>query len=239
MSFQAMAWAVKMKLPPKEKLLLLMLANYASNQSGDCYPSINTLCDDTGMSKSSVIRALQALEGAGLMIVNRRSVEGINLPNFYRLNLAMGSVSLTPGVSDSEGGSVTLTPGLCHHDTRGGVTLTPKPIIEPIIEPIKNQTRFRADLVCLPDFVDREAWAEWAEFRKQKRSPLTELSVKQQLKALTEWAAAGMDPASIIRQSIRNGWTGLFPEKGDRSSMRANAAKANREFADLLMGEAR
>lgn len=238
MSFQAMAWAVKMKLPPKEKLLLLMLANYASNQTGDCYPSINTLCDDTGMSKSSVIRALQVLESARLIGVNRRSVEGINLPNFYRLNLDVGSVSLTPGVSDSDGGSVTRTPGLCPADTRGGVTMTPKPVIEPINETIKNRTRFRAELVELPDFIDRRVWTEWVEFRRQKRSPLTELSVRQQLQALGRWHVDGMDTREIIVQSIRNGWIGLFPEKGDRSSMRAAAAKANRDFADLFAGDA-
>ena len=87
MSFQAMAWAIRQKLPTKEKFTLLMLANYASNEKGDCYPSINTLADETGMSRDSIIRALRSLESSGLIKIRKRMQDGVNLPNFYTLTL--------------------------------------------------------------------------------------------------------------------------------------------------------
>ena len=92
MSFQAMAWAVGQKLPTKEKFVLIMLANYAG-ETGLAWPSMNRLCGDTGMSKDSVIRAIKGLEELSLLSVERRSVEGVNLPNIYHLNLRGGSRS--------------------------------------------------------------------------------------------------------------------------------------------------
>lgn len=108
MSFQAMAWAVKQKLPAKEKLTLLMLANYASNEAGDCYPSISTLVEDTGLSKDSVIRAIKALEDAGLVAINRRQMDGVNLPNSYRLNLRGVVAVCDQGSRSQQGGVVAV-----------------------------------------------------------------------------------------------------------------------------------
>lgn len=90
MSFQAMAWAVGLKLPTREKFVLLMLANYASNDKGDCYPSLSRLAEDTGMVNNTVIAAIQKLEQMGVLTVQRRKLDTVNLPNIYRLNLAWG-----------------------------------------------------------------------------------------------------------------------------------------------------
>lgn len=103
MSFQAMAWATEQKLPTREKFVLIMLANYAGNEQWDCHPSINTLADDTGMSRDTVIRAIKALEDASLVKIVRRNVDGINLPNIYRLVRAGGS--------STAGGSSCMRPG--------------------------------------------------------------------------------------------------------------------------------
>ena len=61
MSFQAMAWAVKEPLPPYEKLVILVLANYA-NADGICWPSIRRICIDTGMARSMVCKTFINLE---------------------------------------------------------------------------------------------------------------------------------------------------------------------------------
>lgn len=121
MSFQAMAWAVDIKLPVKEKITLLMLANYASNENGDCYPSINTLADVTGMSRDSVMRAIKSLEELGLLRVNRRQVEGVNLPNSYTLNLRGVVAHSDQGSSTQRGGVVAVSDS----------NLSSKPINEP------------------------------------------------------------------------------------------------------------
>jgi DNA-binding transcriptional regulator YhcF (GntR family) len=57
-----------------------------------------------------------------------------------------------------------------------------------------------------------ELWADWQEHRRNIKKPLTLLSAKQQIKAMDEWGLG----ASIesLRQSLSNGWQGLFKPKG-------------------------
>jgi biotin operon repressor len=139
MSFQAMAWAVRLKLPAREKFVLLMLANYASNDAGDCYPSLNRLCDDTSMARNTVISALQALERAGALQIVRRQQDGVNLPNVYRLNLAWG-----------DSAPVELPVRVAHG---GGAPVEPKPITQPITKK-KESARTR----------EKVAWEDGAGF---------------------------------------------------------------------------
>lgn len=84
MSFQAMAWAVGIKLPSQEKITLVMLANYA-NEEGRCWPSIDTLCKDTGLSRATVKRALKKLEDRSLLIKAKRSKGPLQTSNLYKL----------------------------------------------------------------------------------------------------------------------------------------------------------
>lgn len=105
MSFQAMAWATSLKLPTRDKFVLIMMSNYA-DELGKCWPSMNRLCDDTGMGKDSIIRAIKALEEIGLLKVERRMVEGVNLPNIYHLQMQGVVAQSDQGVvAHSEGGS--------------------------------------------------------------------------------------------------------------------------------------
>jgi hypothetical protein len=64
-------------------------------------------------------------------------------------------------------------------------------------------------------------WAEWVSHRKQKKSPLTEVSVKKQLEFLscyTEKVAI-----EIILTSITSGWQGLFEPKQNGKSNSNNS----------------
>ena len=56
-----------MKLTSYEKLVLLALANF-TNEFGIAYPTLEQICECTGLSKSSVIRALGACEKHGLIL---------------------------------------------------------------------------------------------------------------------------------------------------------------------------
>lgn len=64
-------------------------------------------------------------------------------------------------------------------------------------------------LSARPDNVSEETWSLWCQHRKEIRKRLTPTSCKQQARSL----AGHPDPDAVIRQSISNGWTGLFPDK--------------------------
>jgi len=60
-----------------------------------------------------------------------------------------------------------------------------------------------------PSNVSAQVWAEWCAHRKELKKPLTEQGWQRQAKTLEDHH----NPEAVIDLSIRNGWTGLFPEK--------------------------
>ena len=86
MSFQAMAWAIKQKAPTRSKFLLLILANYA-DEGGRCWPSIQTLCEDTGIPRSTVKVYLDKLVKMGLIVKAKRFSGHMKTSNYYYLQM--------------------------------------------------------------------------------------------------------------------------------------------------------
>ena len=194
MSFQAMAWAVEIKLPVKEKITLLMLANYASNENGDCYPSINTLAEVTGMSRDSVMRAIKSLEELGMLRVNRRQVEGVNLPNSYTLNLRGVVAHSGEGSSTQQGGVVADS------DSNQSV----KPIKEPV-----ERVSAQLDLSGFPEQPSTQVWADYLKHRKAKRAAVSQTVINALAKELSLAAAAGWTVDDALAEAMAAGWHGL------------------------------
>lgn len=201
MSFQAMSWAIEEELPTKEKFVLLMLANYASNDKWDCYPSIAALSKDTGMSKATVMRALKSLESLGYLVVIRRMADGINLPNIYRLikdrQVEGGSITQQPVVSHSNEGSITQIGGVV---SQCDTNLSIKPINEPINNKINKKsskgTRLPDDFI-MPD--------KWIVIAKEIRPNLSDLQLGEIANSFIDyWQASNSDTA--IKRSWLAAW---------------------------------
>ncbi len=62
----------------------------------------------------------------------------------------------------------------------------------------------------------REAWSEWLLYRHQIKKPLSDMSITQQFRDFTKLGPE--KSVLIIRQSIRNGWQGLFEPSGGHNS---------------------
>lgn len=60
------------KLPFGQKSVLVALANRADKQTGECFPSLRCLCDDTGFSRSSVITHIKQLVADNLLAKSAR-----------------------------------------------------------------------------------------------------------------------------------------------------------------------
>lgn len=172
MSFQAMAWAVKQRIPSNEKFILIMLSNYASNDDADCFPSIETLMRDTGFSKSTVQRSLKNLANEGYLSSHERWEKGRQLSNSYRLSISFGEgVTQTPR-------SVTQTPM--------GVTQTPSGVSHrhPNLseEPINQSIPKENDFLLIGDFNEF-----WDAYPKRPSNP-KEPAFKSYLKARKQGA---------------------------------------------------
>jgi len=60
-------------LPPREKLVMMVYANYANKEGEGVYPSIATMSTKTGYAKGTIRRVYGILEAAGLLIRNGSS----------------------------------------------------------------------------------------------------------------------------------------------------------------------
>jgi len=112
-----MTWAASQKIGRvNDKMVLVMLANHHNGITGLCNPSLKTLAESSCISRDSVIRSIRNLEKMGLVTVERRRIESINLPNNYRLNV----------VADSGHGGSTQRLGVVAHSNQGSSSVQPE-----------------------------------------------------------------------------------------------------------------
>lgn len=91
------------------------------------------------------------------------------------------------------------------------------------IEPKKEATAKGESVTDspLPDWIDKALWDGWLEVRKKKRAEPTKKAVELAVETLTKLKTEGQNPNEVIKQSILNNWTGLFPlRKTDRVDAR-------------------
>jgi hypothetical protein len=172
MSFQAMAWAVKQQLPTNEKFILIMLANYASNDEGECFPAIETLMRETSLARTTVRKCLHSLQTKGYISAHERWSNGRQLSNSYRMVVGWGEGSPHDhrGSPNDRGGSP--------HGPTGGRHTTPNLSEEPI-----NQPKPKVDEAELT--FDFEIF--WAAYPKRPSNP-KQPALKSYLKARKEGA---------------------------------------------------
>lgn len=120
------------------KLVLLCLADHANRETGYAFPSVATICQETGLGESTVRGALAALTATGVIVHDGWFGRHDRRVKRYR----MGFVTV---VVDNP---ITKANGV--HDVASGVYdvaargLRRRP--EPVIEPVKNRAR-RKDAV--------------------------------------------------------------------------------------------
>lgn len=82
------------KLPPQSAYLFVWLANF--NSDNNITPSVQTLCDLTGMSKNTVLKYMNILIERGLVIKEeRKRADGAQLTNLYAINLNAPNAELS------------------------------------------------------------------------------------------------------------------------------------------------
>ncbi len=214
MSYAAIDAAFGVSLPPAQKITLLALAWRQNATTGDTFPTVERISADTGLSRRTVLRALDELERGGHIARTRsRSKTGRQIPNAYRLHLKP-----TESAPETE----------CHHDTRND---EPSAMVTPSRVPScheaechhdtqtrkeentegehgKKKTRAKASPSALPapEDVPQQVWSDWLELRRAKRAPVTETVVAA---ARSEAEKAGMPFESFLQIWCMRGSQGL------------------------------
>ena len=195
------------------RLILVALAENAKHDGSRCFPSITTLMAATALSKRSVIAHLQKAADQGWLSKRRvRSQKGDWNHNSYQL-VVPESLSAEFALSPYIGGAKSAPKKVQNlHPT--GAKSAHEPDIEPDKEPVAHA---RPD--GLPESVATELWSDFIDHRKSLKRPMTDKATKMLVAKLTQIEADGFSAADALRESIINGWRGVFPPKaGDRTA---------------------
>ena len=218
MSFHLMAWATNVDVPPREKLVLIMLAEYA-NESGECFPSQAALAHRTGFSKRTIMRSLSDMEDLGVILrQERRRADGTRTSDTIVLNV-LGAPILPrrPGGSLVENARVefkqqgdNLSP---HPDNYANVevskvptghlqgdnesparcpVVTAEPVIEPVSEPVTHQPALIAGMSAPSEEPTVDPFDEWWEFYPKKTG-------KQEARKAYQKALKSATPEELLR----------------------------------------
>lgn len=178
-----------LKMTPTQKSVLISLADNASDE-GVCWPSIKTICKRTCLSERSVQRAINWLEEQGVLIrdlrYKRSTVYEFDLNKLDNFN----PVTVSPDMLTGD----TLTPSAPSECRSNPVTVTPRTVIEPSIEPsLKNNkrgTRLPDDFV-MPD--------EWVSIGKEIRPDLADQQVVKIANSFIDYWQASSSKTAIKR----------------------------------------
>lgn len=160
---------------------------------------------------------------AAFASLNRRTVER-RLPDLERLGL----VTIQRSIRRTEHVYILLT--LSRHDTaqsRSDATaqrgLGDTPLLFNNYSTIKEEKKNTPApcAVVIPSILDtpefQAAWKEWMDYRLSlRKSKKPQMMFAGQLSWLAQFPSR--NATEILRQSIRNGWQGLFPLKHDQNS---------------------
>lgn len=71
MSARALKWAAEQRIPPNDKLVLMMLAKHMNPRTGLCCPSIKLIARETGLSPATIKRITKRWNETGYVTSER------------------------------------------------------------------------------------------------------------------------------------------------------------------------
>ena len=143
MSFAHVRQALNLKsVRGTARAVLIALADYA-DEAGAAWPSISTLAEDSGFSRTTVKDALRTLRENGIITIEARTDEaGDPTSNLYLLHFGgVGREPTHPGQDATHPGQEP-THGRAGADRQVGREPTPILSIEPTIEPTEGKSLF-------------------------------------------------------------------------------------------------
>ena len=109
---------------PTQHHVLLALANYANDDGGSVFPSLETIAARCRISRRTAARAMKMLAADGWITATRRGPTS----NIYTIQVAKLSPSSVTVAQQEPERSANLTPKKCQIDTSRSAKLTPDPI---------------------------------------------------------------------------------------------------------------
>jgi DNA-binding MarR family transcriptional regulator len=215
----------------KTEMLIYAIVDALDNANG-CFASNAYIAEQVGLDERNVRANLMRLEQAGYIVRmedanGRRRIQTV-ANKTLREAKSNGSAPqcladcYTAIDSNSKGEDASIRGGGCQHppysieDSIDIVTI-PKPLSNH--DDVKGMPK-----VATPPYNSEafaKSWMEWIDYRKEMKKKLTLKTVTAQFKLLSSLKSEKL-AIECIEQSIRNGWSGLFPKNNTKQSTTNN-----------------
>lgn len=213
MSHAVMARCRPLQMPPTAKAVLVCLADYADD-SGACWPSIDTICTFTCFGRTAVIAAIRWLEQASAVCADRsngRHTAYKVTPELFNQSVSRTGTPAEPVRLPNP----TSTAG--ERDQYASRTAPVRQADSNHQEPLRTTNKATTKKVVaveLPDWMPKDSWQDWCDHRKAIKSPLTPRAAELSIEKLAEFRERGHEPKAVIELAIERGWRGLFEPTG-------------------------
>jgi hypothetical protein len=248
MSVKAMGWAYDQRvMDPVRKAVLMAIANIV-DEDGYGWPSLKRIAWMTEASIRTVQRAIQDLEAAGFLEVERGRVRetGAGTSNAYQLPMASRQLPLLPHdnvtppqTSGRRGEGVTLAgEGASPRHGEGDSGVTPYELpLERSVRTVNGKKAPKPPGFVVPEWVPPVPWESFKAMRKSIRAPLTDAAAELTVRELARLRELGFEPGAVLEQSVMRSWRGVFPIKADASSRGESVVEHNRRVRDEIRRE--
>ena len=211
---QSKCW--KIKLPATQKLVLICLSEFADD-SGRCFPSVDTIADRTGLNSRSVRRAVSELEKVGLLTrsfcTGKRTdyiidpchsvtPDRVSPLTESPLPLTLCPIPLTESpLTPDRGVNITII----NHQEPSLTTIQDTPA--KAVAVLSKKPKFNL-MDSVPD-LDQQVAADFLAVRKSKRAPMTATALAL---IKSEADKAGITTAQAIAIAAGRGWQSFKAE---------------------------
>ena len=190
------------ELKANTKILLLVLISYENEKEGYSYPSQSRLLKETSLSKATLLKCLNELEGKGY--IKRVKEKGEN--NKYYI---ASSIKI-----DTDTSAKNSTTTSAKNDT---ATSTKISTLKELNKNIKKEKEKSSIDKIIEAYTDNdllvEALKDFMKMRKAIKRPLTDRAMKGILNKLDNYASDDLEKIEVLENSIVNCWQGIFPIK--------------------------
>lgn len=145
---------------------------------------------------SGVAGFAQAMRSVGWLDMKSDGGLGVSLPKFDRHN---GKTAKTR--------ALTAKRVATHKQRNGNAEVTDGAL--PREE--KRRDKNKAPRFALPDWIPADAWRDFEEVRKRKRSPLTDRARQLCVAELQRLRDGGNEPRAVIERAVLKGWLSFYP----------------------------
>lgn len=151
MSFQAVAWAIEVRVgDPILKTLLMTICHHADRETWVCWPSQDLLAHETEVSKRTIQRKLEELQEKGFIRITKRRRQDGTQDNSMITVTGRQIVTLSPPV-DNIGATGGQKPGVPVDTTSPPLIQQEEQEEQSVPKRSKNGTRIPDDWQITPD----------------------------------------------------------------------------------------